>query len=94
VAKRPAHSAPTRRAVRSLWVLVAFAVLASGSLSAALFAEAGAFTGTRVAVSGLVLLTCVILATRVLIALERRRGRAMNQSKKRLTNPEPGEAGL
>lgn len=91
---RSGHSAPSRRAVRSLWVLAALAVLASGSLSAALAAETGAFTGVRVAVSGLVLVVCVVLATRVMIALERSRRHAVAQSGKRSPQPELDETGV
>jgi hypothetical protein len=69
-----APETPTsRRAVRSLWILVGVAVMASGSLSAALTTRAGAVTGMRVAMSGLILLISVVLAARVLFALERAR---------------------
>ena len=65
------HTNSTRRAVRSLWILVAIAVLAAGSLSTALTAGSAPLTGLRVAVSGLVLVGSVVLAARVLLALER-----------------------
>ena len=64
-----------RRAGRSLWVLVGVGILASGSLSAALSADTGPFTGARVAASGLLLLASVILAARVMFAIERARRR-------------------
>ena len=67
------HSSTSRRAGRSLWVLVVVGVLASGSLSAALSAHTGAFTGARVAASGLVLVASVVLAARVMFAIERAR---------------------
>ena len=67
-----ALKSPTpRRAVRSLWILVVVAVMASGSLSAALTAGPGALTGVRVAMSGLILAMSVALAAGVLFALER-----------------------
>jgi len=67
------ETSTSRPAVRSLWILVGVAVLASGSLSAALATGAGALTGVRVAVSGLILVMSVVLAARVLFALERAR---------------------
>ena len=72
----------SRRAVRSLWGLVVVAVLASGSLSAALTAQPGPITGARVAASGLLLLVSVLLASRVMFALERARRRALVESPK------------
>ena len=51
-------------------------VTAAGSLSAALAAPAGALTGLRVTLSGLVLLTAVALAARVMVIVERARRRA------------------
>lgn len=69
-----ALTTPTfRRAVRSLWILVGIAVMASGALSAALSADTGPFTGARVAASGIVLVASVVLAARVLFAIERAR---------------------
>lgn len=65
-----------RRAFRSFWTLVAIAVLAAGWLSAALAATAGALTGLQVATSGLVLIVAVVLAARVLAAVERARRRS------------------
>lgn len=51
------------------------AVAAAGSMSAALAAPPGALTGLRVAVSGLVMVTAVALAARVMVILERARRR-------------------
>jgi hypothetical protein len=74
------NAAPLRRARRSLWILVGIAVLAAGSLSATITAGSAPLTGLRVAVSGLVLVGSVVLAARVMFALERaRRATADNQ---------------
>ena len=73
------HTPTSRRASRSLWVLVGVAVLASGSLRAALSADTGPFTGARVATSGLVLVAAVVLAARVMFAIERARRRGSDQ---------------
>lgn len=62
-----------RRARRSFWTLLLVAVLASGSLSAALSSDPGHVVGLRVAVSGVVLIAAIILAARVMGALERAR---------------------
>jgi len=75
VASRSLNTSSSRRAVRSLWILIAIAVLAAGSLSAALAAGSAPLTGLRVAVSGLVLVGSVVLAARVMFALERARRR-------------------
>lgn len=64
-----------RRTRRTFWILVLTAVLAAGSLSAALGAPAGALTGVRVAGSGLVLIGAVALSARILISVERARRR-------------------
>lgn len=66
----PRISSP-RRARRSFWTLLLVAVLASGSLSAALASDPGHLAGLRVAVSGVVLIASIILAARVMGALER-----------------------
>ena len=58
------------RARRIFWVLAVVAVVAAGSLNAALDAPPGAMTGFRVAVSGLTLIATSALATRVLVVLE------------------------
>jgi len=63
---------------RWFWSLVVVAVLATGSLSSALAAPPSPLTGLRVAVSGLVLITSLTLATRVMIAVERIRRKARN----------------
>ena len=73
------HTATARRASRSLWVLLGIGVLASGSLNAALSADTGPFTGARVAASGLVLVASVVLAARVMFAIERARRRGSEQ---------------
>jgi apolipoprotein N-acyltransferase len=65
-----------------LWLLVVLAVFASGSLSAAVTAKAGALTGARVAASGVVLMACVVLAARVMFALERARRRAVSPNRR------------
>lgn len=66
--------APTRPR-RVFWALTLVATGAAGSLSSALHSPAGTLTGTRVAVSGLILLAATALAARVLVVLERARRR-------------------
>lgn len=66
-----APASPGFRARRVFWVLVVLAVLATGSLTTALAAPPGTVTALRVAVSGLVAMISVTLATRVMIALQR-----------------------
>lgn len=78
MASQSLNTSPSRRAVRSLWILVGIAVLAAGSLSAALTAGSAPLTGLRVAVSGLVLVGSVVLAARVMFALERARRRVVD----------------
>ena len=73
IAPTPARA--SRRALRSWWVLVALAVVAAGSLSSALAAPTGSWTGVRVAGSGLVLVLTVGLAARVMAAMDRARRR-------------------
>lgn len=73
------HASTSRRAGLSLWVLVGVGVLASGSLRAALSADTGPSTGVRVAASGLVLVASVVLAARVMFAIERARRRGSDQ---------------
>jgi hypothetical protein len=68
-----------RRARRSFWTLVLVAVLATGSLSAALNADPGHLAGIRVALSGLVLVSSVALAARVMTALDRAHRRASGE---------------
>lgn len=67
---------PFTRALRLFWLLVAGVVVATGSLTSALTAPPSPVTGLRVAVSGLVATAAVILATRVMIALDRARRQA------------------
>jgi hypothetical protein len=76
------RTSSSRRAGRSLWVLVGVGVLASGSLSAALSADTGPITGTRVAASGLMLVASVVLAARVMFAIERARRRGHTEAGK------------
>ena len=64
---------PMERVLWTFWLLTLLAVAAAGSLSAAARAGASPITGLRVALSGLVLLVALVLATRVLIGLERAR---------------------
>ena len=52
------------------------AVLAAGSVSAALAADPGHIAGIRVVLSGLVLVASVALAARVMAALDRAHRRA------------------
>jgi len=51
-------------------------VLAAGVLTSALSAAPGPVTGLRVAPSGVVVVVSLILATRVMVALDRARKRA------------------
>jgi hypothetical protein len=67
---------PADRARRRFWALLAVAALAAGSLSNAVTANAGPITGIRVAASGMVLLSALALAARIMIALDRTRRRA------------------
>jgi hypothetical protein len=64
---------PTAQARRTFWALVAIAVLATGALSAALKAHPSPAAGATVAVSGLVLIITLTLATRILLALDHAR---------------------
>jgi hypothetical protein len=77
------HTSTSRRAGRSLWILVGVSVLAAGSLSAALAADAGPWSGLRVAVSGLILVCSVVLAARVMFAIERARRRGSDQQSRK-----------
>ena len=63
----------TKRAGQSFWSLLSLAVLAAGWLSAALAADPSPLTGLQVAASGLVLIGAVMMAARVLAAVERAR---------------------
>lgn len=62
-----------RRAHRSLWVLIAISILAAGWLSAAVSSPPGPMTGLSFALSAMLLLAAMMLAARVVIALERAR---------------------
>ena len=75
-------TSPWRRARRSFLVLALVAVLASGSLSAALASDPGPLVGLRVAASGLVLVASIALAARVMVALDRahRQARTRNHA--------------
>ena len=66
-----------RRTRRTFWVLAVVAVAAAGSVSAALDGSDGTFTALRVAVSGLDLILAIVLAARVMVALERARRRGL-----------------
>ena len=70
------------RPYRVFWALVVVAVLASGSLSAALGAAEGPLTGLRVAASGLVLLAALAGAGRVLVATDPARGPGDGQARR------------
>ena len=70
--RRPPAS-PLRRAHRSLWVLIAVSILASGGLSAAVSAPPTPTTGMWFAFSAVVLVVAGFLAARVVVALERAR---------------------
>jgi hypothetical protein len=65
-----------RRALLSLWILIAAATAASGALTASLTAPASPAAGLGVAVSGTVLAVSLALAVRVVAALERARPRS------------------
>jgi len=67
---------PLRRPRRTFWVLAVVAVAAAGSVSTALAEPADPLTGLRFAVSGLILAVAIVLAGRVMTALERARRRA------------------
>lgn len=62
------------RVRRTFWVLVAVAVLATGSLSRALTAPPGGATGLAVALTGLVAVVAAGLALRILAVTGRPRG--------------------
>lgn len=72
-AHSPQAQTARRNPLRSFWILVAVAVLATGSLSSSLTATPSPTTGLRVAASGLIALLAITLAVRVMIALSRAR---------------------
>ena len=59
------------RVRRTFWVLVAVAVVATGSLSRALGAHPSPATGVAVALAGLVALAAVGMAVRILVVTGR-----------------------
>ena len=69
----PDRMQSVRRARISFWILVLASVLAAGALGSALRDDPAPMTGLRVAVSGLVLVVAVTLATRILLAFDRAR---------------------
>lgn len=72
--RQPKAPHPVRsNALRSFWILVAVAILATGSLSSSLTATPSPTTGLSVAVSGLIALVSFTLAVRVMVALSRAR---------------------
>ena len=78
-----------RRARRSFWALVIVAVLAVGSLSAALTATPSPTAGLRVAASGLLVMVAIALATRVQAALVRADRRSHSSGPDAPTDPTP-----
>lgn len=62
-----------RRALRSLWILLAVSMVAAASLQRAFEATASPVTGVRVALSGIVLVAALALAVRILTAFDRAR---------------------
>jgi hypothetical protein len=79
----PMATSWSRRARRSFWILVWVAVLSAGALSAALAAEPSPLTGLRVVGSGLVLVSALALAARVMIGIERARRRTSGAGSRR-----------
>jgi hypothetical protein len=72
--RQPETPRPVRRnALRSFWILVGVAVLATGSLSSSVTASPSPATGLAVALSGLIALLAITLAVRVMMALGRAR---------------------
>lgn len=69
-----------RRAHRSFWVLLLIAVIAAGSLTSAVAVDPSPVTGLGVGVSGVVLLSSLVLAARVMLADERARRRATSDA--------------
>ena len=64
------------RARRSFWLLVGVAVLAVGGLSQAVSAQAGPLAAIGLATSALLLVVSLMLAARVMVAIERARRRS------------------
>jgi hypothetical protein len=65
----PDTRAAVARVHRNFWVLTTVAILATGSLYDALRSAPGPVTAAVVALSGVVAVTAVTLAARILIAL-------------------------
>lgn len=78
---------PSRRAVVSFWFLVVIATAASGSLMTSLKAPASPAAGLGVALSGSLLAVALLLAGRVLLALERARRNARSASPRHPDRP-------
>ena len=62
-----------RRVRVTFWLLVVTAVISTGALMAALGWSTGAAAGITVAVSGVVTVVAVALATRILVVISRGR---------------------
>lgn len=73
---------PLRRARRSFWFLLVVSVVAAGSLSSAISAAPSPGTGLRLVTSGLILITSVLLAARVRLAIDRATGETRNKPSK------------
>lgn len=67
--RRPQTSAPLARVRRNFWLLVGIAIVATGFLFDALRSTPGPLTGAAVAVSGVVAVTTLALAARILVVL-------------------------
>lgn len=70
----------TPPAHRAFWTLVVVAAIAMGVLSSALTQHAGVLTGLTVAASGSTVLVSLVLAGRVMIALDLARRRDATRS--------------
>ncbi len=64
----------------TFWSLLVVAVLSAGSLDRSVTAAPSAGTGALVAVSGVLLLGSILLASRILFATERARRRTLHSS--------------
>lgn len=72
-----------RRARRSFWVLLVVSVVAAGSLTNALAAAPSPATGLRGGTSALILLTTILLAARVHLAVDRAVGNTRTKATSR-----------
>lgn len=70
---------PLRRAHLSLWILTVVMVIAAGGISATIASAPSPLVGVSFAVSSFVFAVALILAARVVIALERSRRRGRQQ---------------